>query len=84
MRLAVLEAVCQDPERESLDLRSRLFRACPVDEHTWQLRNIGYPAAVFLSLNFDYEPHRYTILLHARQLIASVHYNLSPKEDSPA
>jgi len=53
MRLAVLEAVCQDPERESLDLRSRLFRACPVDEHILQLRNIGYPGAVFLLLKFD-------------------------------
>ena len=63
MRLAVFEAVCQDPQRPSLGLRSCLIRALTIYQDTRKLRNVGYPAPVFLLLKFDFEVHLYLILL---------------------
>jgi hypothetical protein len=60
-RLAVIEPICQYAKRECLRLGLRLLHRVTVDEHTWQLLDLGDPPTVFLALDFHLESHTRTI-----------------------
>jgi hypothetical protein len=46
----MLKAICDYPKRQSLNLGAGFLGTLAVNEHAWEFRDIGYPAAVFLSL----------------------------------
>ncbi len=59
--LTMFEPLSEHPKRESLDLRHGLRLVGPVAHDPRETGNIGQPAAVLFSLEFDLEGHGSTV-----------------------
>jgi hypothetical protein len=59
---AVLKALRDDSERQSLNSRNGLIPVLRVTHDTWEVGNFGEPPAVRLAFEFDREGHVGTVL----------------------
>jgi hypothetical protein len=54
-RFVVLEALCQHPEGEGLNVGYGLRARLPVAQGAWQGRNLGEPTTIILALELNGE-----------------------------
>ena len=56
-RLAMLEAIGQDPERECLSVGDGFIARCPIGEDSLEVGNLGDPATILFAIDFKGEMH---------------------------
>ena len=54
----MFESLRHHAKSQGLRFGSCLLRCPPVSQHSWQLKNLCYPSAIVLLLNFNGEIHK--------------------------